>query len=64
MGHQLALGMEQQLGKRATSTSSGLFAQLYAVLAEVVGVSSDSKAIQAAIRFHKECAKSGSAPIL
>jgi hypothetical protein len=64
MGNQLALEMKDHLHKKPTTTPSGMFAQLYAVLAEVVGVSSDSKAVRAAIRFHKKSCRSDAAPVL
>jgi hypothetical protein len=62
MGSHLAHSMKQHLDQRATSTVSGLFAQLYAVLAETLEtlpggkarVSSDKKVIRRAIKFFRE----------
>jgi hypothetical protein len=54
MAYYLAKGLRQYLQHEAVSTEQGLFAQLYAVLADLVNASSDGKAIRAALRAVRE----------
>jgi hypothetical protein len=54
MAYCLAKGLRQYLQHEPVSTERGLFAQLYAVLADHVNASSDGKAIRAALRAVRE----------